>query len=108
MLFKTSESALRVSVELIAMVATFSLLVVGFLAYMALRAQSLPVRAGIEALVHEIGIARSPLTPRGKVFVQGEIWDAISDEPVAAGEPVEVVAVRNLTLGVRRRQDAIV
>src|SRR4051794_10558895 len=108
MLFKTSESALRVSVELIAMVATFSLLVVGFLVFMALRAQSLPVRAGIEALVHEIGIARSPLTPRGKVFVQGEIWDAISDEPVAAGEPVEVVAVRNLTLGVRRRQDAIV
>ncbi len=39
MLFKTSESALRVSVELIAMVAAFSLLVVGFLVFMALRAR---------------------------------------------------------------------
>src|SRR5436305_948981 len=95
MLFKTSESALRVSVELIAMVATFSLLVVGFLAYMALRAQRTPVRAGIEAMMQRIGIARSPLTPRGKGFVQGEIWDAISDEPVAAGGPVELVAGRN-------------
>jgi membrane-bound serine protease (ClpP class) len=107
MLFKTSESALRVSVELIAMVAAFSLLVVGFLVSMALRARSLPVRAGIEALVHEIGTARSALAPRGKVFVQGEIWDAIAEEPVASGEPVEVVAVRNLTLAVRRRQDSI-
>jgi membrane-bound serine protease (ClpP class) len=107
MLFKTSESALRVSVELIAMVAAFSLLVVGFLAFMALRARALPVRAGIEALIHEIGIARSPLAPRGKVYVQGEIWDAISEDPVATGEPVEVVAVRNLTLAVRRRQDSI-
>lgn len=107
MLFKTPEPALRVSVELIAMVATFSLLVVGFLAFMALRAQSMPVRAGIEALVHETGIARSPLAPRGKVFVQGELWDAIAEEPVAMGEPVEVIAVRNLTLAVRRRQDSV-
>ena len=107
MLFKTSESALRVSVELIAMVAAFSLLVVGFLAFMALRARALPVRAGIEALIHEIGIARSPLAPRGKVFVQGEIWDAVAEEPVATGERVEVIAVRNLTLAVRRRQDSI-
>ena len=107
MLFKTPESALRVSVELIAMVSVFTLLVVGFLVVMALRAQALPVRTGAEALIHEIGTARSPLSPRGKVFVQGEIWDAVADEPVAAGEPVEVVAVRNLTLAVRRRQSSI-
>ncbi|HEV8579217.1 MAG TPA: nodulation protein NfeD [Thermoanaerobaculia bacterium] len=108
MLFKTPEPALRVSVELIAMLATFSLLVVGFLAFMALRAQRAPVRTGIEGLVHEVGIARTPLSPRGKIFVHGEIWDAVSDEPVAAGEPVEIMAVRNMTLGVRRRQDLIV
>jgi membrane-bound serine protease (ClpP class) len=107
MLFKTPEPALRVSVELIAMLSAFSLLVVGFLAFMALRAQRTPVRTGIEGLVHEVGTARSPLSPRGKVFVHGEIWDAVADEPVAAGETVEVVAVRNLTLAVRRRQDAL-
>lgn len=108
MLFKTPEPALRVSVQLIAMLSTFALLVVGFLAFMALRAQRAPVRTGIEGLIHEIGTARSPLNPRGKVFVHGEIWDAIAEEPVAAGEPVEVVAVRNLTLAVRRRQDSFV
>jgi membrane-bound serine protease (ClpP class) len=108
MLFKTPEPALRVSVELIAMLSAFALLVVGFLAFMALRAQRAPVRTGLEGLINEVGTARSPLNPRGKVFVHGEIWDAVSDEPVAAGESVEVMSVRNLTLGVRRRQDLVV
>jgi membrane-bound serine protease (ClpP class) len=108
MLFKTPEPALRVSVGLIAMLSAFTLLVVGFLAFMALRAQRAPIRTGIEGLVHEVGTARSPLNPRGKVFVHGEIWDAVAEEPVAAGERVEVVAVRNLTLAVRRRQDSFV
>ncbi len=108
MLFKTPEPALRVSVELIAMLSAFTLLVVGFLAFMALRAQRAPVRTGMEGLIHEVGTARSPLNLRGKVFVHGEIWDAVADEPVAAGEPVEVTAVRNLTLAVRRRQDLAV
>jgi len=107
MLFKTPEPALRVSGELIAMVAAFSLLVVGFLAFMALRAQRLPVRTGVEGLIHEIGVARSPLNPGGKVFVHGEIWDAVADEPVAVGESVEVVAVRNLTLAVRHRPELV-
>jgi membrane-bound serine protease (ClpP class) len=108
MLFKTPEPALRVSVELIAMISGFTLLVVGFLVFMSLRARRMPVRSGIEGMIHEIGVARSPLDPRGKVFVQGEIWDAVADEPVAAGDPVEVVAVRNLTLAVRHRRGIVV
>src|SRR6185436_10312192 len=96
MLFKTPEPALRVSLEVIVSLAVFSLAVVGFLMFMAIRARQTPVRTGLEGLVHEIGTARSPLDPRGKVFVHGEIWDAVSDVPVASGEPVEVVAVRNL------------
>jgi len=110
MLFKSPEPALRVSVELIAMLAGFSLLVVGFLVLMSLRARALPVRSGSEAMLHEIGIARSILDPQGKVFVHGEIWDAVAEEgeaPVAVGEPVEVTGVRNLTLAVRRRQASV-
>jgi len=107
MLFKSPEPALRVSLELIALVSAFSLLVVGFLVYMSLRARRAPVRTGMEGMIHEIGIVRSALDPRGKVFVHGELWDAVAEEPVAAGERVEVVAVRNLTLAVRRRQDSV-
>jgi len=109
MLFKTPEPAMRVSLEVIVSLALFALTTVGFLMFMALRARQTPVRTGREGLIHEIGTARSPIAPRGKVFVHGEIWDAVSDEPVSAGEPVEVVAVRNLTLAVRphRRNPAV-
>ncbi len=108
MLFKTPEPALRVSLELIAMISAFTLAVVGFLVWMSLRARRMPVRSGVEAMIHEIGVARSPLDPRGKVLVQGEIWDAVADERVETGEPVEVVAVRNLTLAVRHRREIVV
>lgn len=109
MLFKTPEPAMRVSMEVIVSLALFSLATVGFLTFMAIRSRQVPVRTGREGLLHEIGTARSPIAPRGKVFVHGEIWDAVSDEPVPAGEPVEVVAVRNMTLAVRphRRDPAV-
>jgi membrane-bound serine protease (ClpP class) len=101
MLFNTPEPALRVSAELIAMLTAFAVMVVGFLVWMSLLARRLPVRTGMEGLIHETGVARSELAPRGKVFVHGELWDAEADEAVAAGEEVEVVAVKHLLLTVR-------
>ena len=39
----------------------------------------------------------------GKVFMEGEYWNAISETPVPAGTKVEVVAIEGLTLKVRPR-----
>ncbi len=47
------------------------------------------------------GTARTDLAPRGKVFVRGELWDAVSERPVVAGEGVEIVDADGLTLHVR-------
>jgi membrane-bound ClpP family serine protease len=38
----------------------------------------------------------------GKVFVRGEYWNSKSDEPIAVGEAVEVVALEGLTLQVKK------
>jgi len=109
MLFKTPDAALRVSMEVIVSLAVFAAAVVGLLLFLAIRAQRTPVSTGREGLLQELGTARTPLAPRGKVLIHGEIWDAVADEPVAAGETVEVVGVRNLTLAVRahRRDDTV-
>ncbi len=101
MLFKSAEPALRVSRDVIGAVALFALLVAGFLLTMAARARRQPVRTGSEGLLLERGLARSPLAPQGKVFVHGEIWDAVADAPVAAGGAVEIVAVEGSVLRVR-------
>jgi membrane-bound serine protease (ClpP class) len=58
--------------------------------------------AGVEEMVGLVGRAQSPLAPEGSVFVRGEYWTARSDEPIRAGERVEVVAVEGLRLRVRR------
>jgi membrane-bound serine protease (ClpP class) len=101
MLFKTPDSVLRVSFGIIGSLTLFAASLLGLLLFMAVRAQREPVRTGVEGLLQERGIARTPLDPRGKVLIHGEIWDAVAESPVGPGDTVEVVGVRNLTLQVR-------
>jgi membrane-bound serine protease (ClpP class) len=71
-----------------------------FLMTLALRARMNKVSTGKEGLIGEIGVARTPLAPAGKVFVHGELWDASSFVPVGNGEQVVVRKVDGLQLQV--------
>jgi len=64
------------------------------------------VRTGREGMIGEVGVARTTLAPRGKVFVHGELWDAVAESPVAARQEVEVTEVAGLTLRVVPRASA--
>lgn len=61
---------------------------------------------GVGELVGLIGRATERLAPEGRVFVRGEYWNVRADEPVEAGEPVEVVAVEGMRLRVRKARVA--
>lgn len=110
MLFKSPDPALRVSLEVIAAAAISTLLVVLFLMFQVLRAHRTQVRTGLEGMVHEHGRAQTPLAPAGKVFVHGEIWDAVAELPpgsaIDRGIPVEVTAVEGMRLRVRALEPA--
>ena len=71
-----------------------------FLMSIALKARQNKVVTGEQGLVGEIGIVRAPLTPVGKVFVHGELWDAVATGTVDVGRNVIVRAVHDLTLQV--------
>jgi len=71
-----------------------------FLMSVALRARRNKVMTGIEGLIGEIGTAQTALAPAGKVFVHGELWDAVASLDVPIGEPVVVEAVDGLQLRV--------
>jgi membrane-bound serine protease (ClpP class) len=58
--------------------------------------------SGAAGMVGEHGVAYTALNPEGQVFVHGEYWHAVSAEPIAPGETVEVVEVVDLKLKVRR------
>jgi membrane-bound serine protease (ClpP class) len=40
----------------------------------------------------------------GRIFIEGENWNAVSDTPIEKGEPVQVVAVEGLTLKVINKE----
>lgn len=76
-----------------------------FLLSLVIRARASKVMTGTVGMMDEIGVAQTPLTPAGKVFVHGEYWDAVSSLPVAAGARVRVRAVDGLTLKVEPAPD---
>jgi membrane-bound serine protease (ClpP class) len=101
MLFESPEPALRVSLWLVAAVSASVVVTAAFLMTLVLRTHRSPVRTGREGLVGERGVARTPLSPAGKAFVHGELWSAVAEQPLEAGQPLEVVSVEGLTLRVR-------
>lgn len=102
MLFRTVEEVpvFRVDYELIAAVAGTALGLVVFLFFAVVRTYRGKVTTGVEGMISERGEARTDLEPRGKVFVHGELWDAVSEETVPAGQTVEVVGVEGMRLRV--------
>ncbi len=76
--------------------AAFFLLLVGT----AVRALHRKPATGKAGLIGEIGIVRTPLAPRGQVFVSGELWTAVCDTPLQPGDSVRVEGVEGLTLRV--------
>jgi membrane-bound serine protease (ClpP class) len=74
--------------------------ITAFLMSIALKARRNKVVTGAQGLVGETGIAQTPLSPRGKVFVHGELWDAVSSSDLAMGQLVIVREVAGLTLRV--------
>ena len=57
---------------------------------------------GREGLVGRLAQTRTDLSPEGMVFVEGELWHAVSaDGSIPSGQPVRVVATEGLRLKVK-------
>src|SRR6202165_7062 len=101
-LFNRADPLFRLSLSYIIpatlVTAAFFVFVIG----KGLRAQLMPVKAGAETMVGKTVTALMPIDSRGgRIFVEGEYWNAISDRPVEKGEVVEIAAVQGLTLKVK-------
>lgn len=78
--------------------AAFFLFIVG----KGVRAQRQPARTGREIMMGRTAPALTPIDANGgKVFVEGEYWNAVSAVPVAKDESVEIVGIAGLTLRVQ-------
>jgi membrane-bound serine protease (ClpP class) len=73
---------------------------VGMVIWMAISNTRQRSVTGIEGMIGAIGVATTDLTPHGQVALRGELWKAVSREPIKQGEAAEVTSVQGLTLTV--------
>jgi len=91
MLVKAPIAALRPSLGFVLPVVLGLSAIVLFLLTLVFKAHRRRPVSGREGLIGETGTARTDLSPAGRVFVHGELWEAEAAEPVLAGEKVKVI-----------------
>ena len=79
-------------------------LITVFLMTIALRARRSKVVTGLQGMIGAVGEARTDIDPEGKVFVQGELWNAHARSRVGIGGHVVVRKVEGLELEVEKER----
>jgi len=107
MLFNRADPLFRLSLGYIIPATLITAMFFVFVVSKGLRAQLLPVKAGAETMVGKTVTALTPIDSRGgRIFVEGEYWNAVSDTPIGEGDVAEIAAVRGLTLRVQPTKGA--
>lgn len=104
-LMDTDAPGFGIDLGLIAAVAIFTGLVFVTLIGVLIRSRRTPVTAGKEALSGALGEARESFSDKGKVMVQGEVWQARARRAVQHGQPVRVVGREGMVLEVEPADD---
>ena len=91
--------------QMIAAMALAGALVLLAIVSFAVRARRRPVVSGVEGLLREVAEATEDFDTRGLVRVQGELWNAVSNEPVRAGQRLRIRKVDGLTVEVEPVRD---
>ena len=91
--------------QVIAAMALAGALVLLAIVSFAVRARRRPVVSGAEGLLREVAEATEDFEQHGLVRVQGELWQAVSREPVRAGQRLRIRKVDGLTIEVEPARD---
>lgn len=75
-------------------------LITVWLMIIAVKARRNKVVTGSQGLIGQTGVAQTTLSPQGKVFVHGELWDAVASSTLPVGQLVVVRKVDGLTVQV--------
>jgi membrane-bound serine protease (ClpP class) len=81
-----------------------ALVLLGIVSF-AVRARRRPVVSGVEGLLRERAQAVESFEREGLVRAHGEIWSAVSREPIREGQLVRILAVKGLRLEIEPVKD---
>jgi membrane-bound serine protease (ClpP class) len=102
MLFRNPEEPGQIALSVLLPTTAAVSIFFAAVARLAFRAQTTRPQTGQDAMVGMIGEVKHEIDLEGKVFVNGELWNAQADQRIEAGEKVEVLEVHNLKLKVKR------
>ncbi len=101
MLIDSPAEFLRISfVKFILPVVLMSAAFFLFALIMVVRGQRRRPTTGREGLVEKKGIATIDLNPEGVVEIRGELWNAVAEEKIKAGEKIQVVGMEGMKVKV--------
>jgi membrane-bound serine protease (ClpP class) len=102
MLFRLPEQPMQLALSVLVPTVLVVSMFFAAVASLAFRAQMRRPQTGAEAMVGIQGEVRRDIDPEGKIFVNGELWNAVAEEKINVGEMAEVVEVHNLKLKVKK------
>jgi membrane-bound serine protease (ClpP class) len=91
-------SFVRVILPVVSVSAAFFL----FALIMVVRAHRRRPTTGREGLIGGKGVATTDLKPEGVVEIRGELWNAVADEAIKAGEKVQVESIEGMKVKVKK------
>ena len=99
-LIDTDQPGYGISLPLIVTVAVASAFMLALVVGMALKAHRRPIVSGREEMFGAKGYAVENFSGHGVVHVHGEMWQAITDQPLIKQQPVRIIGREGLVLRV--------
>lgn len=100
LLFDTPDQAFRIAWPVIGAFTLVTLGLIVVVVRLIIKQRRTQPVSGYQAMIGSKAVALTDIAPSGSVMLQGERWQATSQQPIAARQAVVVLAVHNLTLTV--------
>lgn len=103
MLFDTNLPFLKLSLWVLAPTVVIVSTALVLTMYYAVKIHRKSPVSGVEGLIQKEGVAADDISAgQGKVFIEGEYWNAVSKEPIQKGDKVRVTEVDGMVLKVSK------
>ncbi|MBX3043817.1 MAG: nodulation protein NfeD [Candidatus Kapabacteria bacterium] len=104
MLIDSPFEFMRISMGLIITAVVITTALFAVIVIFAVKAQKERKVTGEHTIIGDVGVAKTLIEPglRGKVLIQGELWQAISEDTIQVNEKVTAIAVKSMTITVKK------
>ncbi|NOZ13976.1 MAG: nodulation protein NfeD [Acidobacteria bacterium] len=104
MLFKHDLPGMGIPMGTIVIISLSVALLVILLLRLVVKAHLKQVISGEEGMIGMTGFAVQSFEKKGKVFVNGEYWNAVSTAPVEKNQEIEIIQVENMVLHIKPKE----